>query len=513
MKKIVTLTIITLFVSLPILSEPAPLPDPIKKIMDQPQYTTAHWGIYVRDLTTDDVKYRLNSNNMFIPASVSKLFSVQALIHTYGYDYTFRTPIYALGKIDANGTLNGDLVLVATGDLTLGGRHMENNKIAYTNYDHVDANAIPIATLTEPDPLNGIKQLAKQIRDSGIKTINGNILIDTRLFETLKMRENIISPIIINDNLIDVEVKPTHVNEKASLAWRPQLTSMKMVNEVLTVSVGKKSGIEIAINDAGDQITVTGTIATDKKNILNVATIEDPSRFAKSALIEALQQNGITVNTPKTPSTLPDPHAYAKLKPIATLTSEPLIEYAKLILKVSHNVGANLIPLLLASYHGKTSLEDGMKYLGKFFSNDVHINPNEISFGDGAGGNDNYASLDAIMKLLTYEYKSEPAVFEQDIYTLPILGVDGSLADTAGQTLAKGNVFAKSGTGVIYNALQGNLFLTTKSLAGYMHLKNNHWVAFVIIINNTALKDINTVFSINDDIGMITAKFYDILNQ
>ena len=517
MKKIITLSFFAVIFSFSTLATSADhtqhLPDAVKNIMRQARYNTANWSIYVKDLATQEVPYRQNTTGMFIPASVCKLFSVAALLQTFGDDYTFQTPVYLLGKMDADGVLNGDLVLVAKGDLTLGGRHLTNNTIAYTDVDHIDANHVPGATLTTPDPLAGIKSLAKQIHAQGIKAIKGNILIDTRLFDIVKKRENVISPIMINDNLIDIEVTPAELDKTATLNWRPQLSSLRVINKVVTVPAGQESNLAISANEAGNEITVTGRIALDQKNIVNTFTIENPEHFAEVALLDALQHEGIQVKPTRTQVSLPDPKIYSQLKPVATITSEPMLEYAKLILKVSHNLGANLVPLLLASYHGQTSDAEGMRYIGKFITDTAHIDPAQITFGDAAGGNDNYATPEAIMQLLTYDYKVPPAQFEKTIYTLPILGVDGSLASLAKQTPAKGHVYAKTGTGIIYNALQGSLFLSSKSIAGYMLLNNHHWVAFSIIVNGSVVKDIAEVLAVNDDIAKITSEIYATLNK
>ena len=50
--------------------------------------------------------------------------------------------------------------------------------------DHIYANMIPGAVLTPQNPLNALNQLAWDIRQKGVKEINGDILIDDTLFES-----------------------------------------------------------------------------------------------------------------------------------------------------------------------------------------------------------------------------------------------------------------------------------------------------------------------------------------
>ena len=84
-------------------------------------------------------------------------------------------------------------------------------------------------------------------------------------------------------------------------------------------------------------------------------------------MIQALQKQGIKVDlvTPVETSALIPFQPRQELE-IGLWTSPPLSEYAKLILKVSHNLGANLVPLLLASQKGKKTFDQGMKLLGDF---------------------------------------------------------------------------------------------------------------------------------------------------
>jgi D-alanyl-D-alanine carboxypeptidase/D-alanyl-D-alanine-endopeptidase (penicillin-binding protein 4) len=484
----------------------AQVPANAQKIMDKPIYQHAKWALYSKDLVSNTKLWELNPNLLFIPASASKLITVSALLNEFGYDYRFKTPIYALSQVDSEGTLNGNIVLVGSGDLVFGGRAISPDKIAYTNFDHVDANHLPGTILTKQDPLAGINSLAEQIKKQGVKKINGNVLIDDRLFETITKRENILSPILINENLYDIEVTPAELNQTANLTLRPQLSNTQIINKVMTVEKDKPSAISI-IKKGEAQFEITGTIAINTDKIVNTYPIENPKEFARAALIDKLKQQGIIINISSSASAELPPN-YTGLTPIAVLNSAPLSEYAKLILKVSHNVGANLIPLLLASHQGKTSYNEGLQLIGQFLIDKVHLNKTEISFGDAAGGNDNYITPIAMMKVLEYLHQLSSDQFQTMINTLPILGVDGSLTHVANNTPAQGKVFAKTGTGISYNNLFGNFLLTSKALAGFYKNKAGHWVAFFIVVNLGNLETVERVFEVNNDLGLIANAVY-----
>jgi serine-type D-Ala-D-Ala carboxypeptidase/endopeptidase (penicillin-binding protein 4) len=128
------------------------IPTQMQEIMDQSRFQHAFWGIYVKDLDTEEVLYDLNSNKLFSPGSSTKLFTVAALLHAFGDNYRFNTPLYSTQSI-RDGKLQGDLVIVGQGDLTMGGRQSDPNTISFTRLDHTYANDIPGVSLTPEDPL------------------------------------------------------------------------------------------------------------------------------------------------------------------------------------------------------------------------------------------------------------------------------------------------------------------------------------------------------------------------
>ena len=99
----------------------------------------------------------------------------------------------------------------------MGGRTAPNGTVSYTPIDHTYADSVPGATLT-PENSAGLNEIAEQVHKSGINLVDGNVIIDTRLFDLAPETDvNDFSfnapnldpmprPITINDNLIDVEV-------------------------------------------------------------------------------------------------------------------------------------------------------------------------------------------------------------------------------------------------------------------------------------------------------------------
>ena len=79
------------------------------------------WGIVVQSIDRPERLFELNPRTLLVPASVSKILPVAAAIDTVGWTFRFETALKTNGTI-TDGTLNGDLFIVGTGDPSIGGR-------------------------------------------------------------------------------------------------------------------------------------------------------------------------------------------------------------------------------------------------------------------------------------------------------------------------------------------------------------------------------------------------------
>src|SRR3954469_7099593 len=287
------------------------LPSAITSVMQKPRYSQSTWSLLVADVPTGETLYELHSDQMALTGSVRKLFSVGLALEQLGVDHRFTTRVYRRGAVDAQGALMGDLVLVAAGDLTLGGRLNADGTIAFTDFDHNDANNLSTAILTPQDPLRGLDDLAHQVRASGIRTIAGDVVVDDRLFDSFRVPNQrlLITPIMVNENMVDVTVAPTQVGQAASVDWRPQTGAFNVHGTVTTAAEGTPDTVSLSGNGlvdclgtAGCSGTVEGDIPvgyqaslSDSNTLVRVFRMEDPSTFARTAFIEALMRAGVTV--------------------------------------------------------------------------------------------------------------------------------------------------------------------------------------------------------------------------
>jgi D-alanyl-D-alanine carboxypeptidase/D-alanyl-D-alanine-endopeptidase (penicillin-binding protein 4) len=99
--------------------------------------------------------------------------------------------------------------------------------------------------------------------------------------------------------------------------------------------------------------------------------------------------------------------------------------------------------------------------------------------------------------------------FAQFRACLPILGTDGSLTDVATSSPAKGKVFAKTGTLIAQDVINGRLAVQAKALAGYFQTKRGSWRVFDIVVNNAGGDlTIQPVLDANEDVGQIAAQLW-----
>ena len=467
-----------------------PLAERVAVFIDEGPYKNAQWGVLITDLQSGDVLYDRSADKLFAPASVTKLYSVAAAMDVLGADYRFQTPIYARGEMNAEGVLDGDLILVASGDPTLGGRASANGEIAYTNSDHIYGDG---AELTKGDPLAGINELAIAVRESGVRHVRGDVLIDDRLFDHATgtgSGPRLLTPIVVNDNLIDIVVTPSMEGSTAQVVCRPGSTSLSVDAQVKTVAVGGATEVTVEAPDERS-LVVRGQIAAGRKPLVLTHEVPDPASFARSVLIEALRRADVTVDASglakNQPGRLPDRDRYSGLKQVAQLTSPPFSENARLILKVSHNLHASMLPLLIAARHGQRTLGDGLKRQREFLI-DAGVDADGISFGGAAGGDAaDYVTPRATVGLLRYmASRDDFAAYER---ALPVLGQDGTLARAVhADSPARGKVQAKTGTMFWHNRMNGGSILTSKSVAGYMTTSSGRRLAFAVFINNLPTK-------------------------
>jgi D-alanyl-D-alanine carboxypeptidase/D-alanyl-D-alanine-endopeptidase (penicillin-binding protein 4) len=485
------------------------LGDAAVQVMTSEPYEHSTWAISVADVDSGEMLVDHNSELFLEPASATKTYSVGAAWLKWGPDSRITTPVVHTGRV-RRGVLEGDLVLIGKGDLTMGGQTGPDGEVVFTNLDHNDANLLPGATIADNDPLAGLDKLAAQVREAGIRKIRGRVIVDDRLFETkdLGTDDGPVSPIIINNNLIDLVTTPTSEGQAATVAMRPKVAPWRLRNEVTTAAPGTETDVAVSVSDRGT-ITLSGAIAADSKPLLKVWHVEDPATFARNAFVGALRRAGVRARGAafgaNAIKALSSQQVVDALPQVAALDGLPLEQNARYILKVSYNRGAQTQVCLLAVAAGSRDCAAGFPEMAKVLST-AGVDPRGASLVDGSGLPGNYVTTTSLVQLM--RVFAERPDLERWRNALPIMGVDGSIAEVGKDSPARGHVYAKTGTLGAGDLLNGRLRLESKALAGYMDAASGRRLAFAIVQNQAMFDNIEGVFAANDDLGKIAESIY-----
>jgi len=497
----------------------ADLAQRIKKIMDRPQFAHSTFGIEFYSLDSGKAVYRWNADKLVVPGSTTKLVTEGTAFDLLGADYRFHTRVYRAGELTSNGTLEGDIVLVASGDPNLSGRIQPDGTLGFENEDHSYGGADSKGIGT--DPLLVIHELAQQIAQKGIKRIHGRVLIDIRLFPEGAHELGtgvVISPIVVNDNVVDVIATPGATEgSPVQLKISPQTSYVQFVNKAVTGRGDSEADFNYsedkANSDGMHTVTITGNLPLGKPFGMAAYPVPEPSRFAQVVLTEALKEKGVAIKSParaETPNFKVLEGSYKPENLLAEHISPPLKEEIKVTLKVSQNLHASMTPSIVGSIvgHATKDVEHAGFDQERERLNKYGLDLTAASQSDGAGGNA-YFTPDFIVRYLVV--LSNTKDFADFRNALPILGRDGTIAKIQVQSPAAGHVYGKTGTLLVEDALNKNLLVTGKGLSGYMETSGGEHLAFAIYVNNVAIPPNAEAAQslVGDALGEIASAAYD----
>jgi D-alanyl-D-alanine carboxypeptidase/D-alanyl-D-alanine-endopeptidase (penicillin-binding protein 4) len=480
------------------LSKTTALGKTIDSILADPAVARAHWGISV--VTPDGRSiYSLNDGQSFEPASNAKLFTTATAFAVFSLDAHFETNVFARGTLDADGTLHGDIVLAGEGDPSISGRAWPDTG----------------KTVRPNPPLQPLEDLADQIAKSGlVHKVTGNVVGDDSWFvferygsgwswDDLQWDYGApITALTVNDNVFYLDIMPGEKpGDPIAASWNPPVPYYALENTAVTVAAAPKAELGIDRQPGSKIVRLYGTIPVTSKGVHLGLAIEDPAEFAAMAFRQMLSVRGITIagtataqhNLPvstadffeeshtalPTPLVLNGPRQLAAFpvppneRLLATRNSPPLGQDFTVINKHSQNLHTELVLRDL----GKAVLNDGSIAAGarvvRQFLTQIGVDPGDFLFYDGSGlSPQDMITPRAATTLLAYAAKQPWG----DAFhaTLPIAGVDGSLAGRFDHSPVKGKFFAKTGTLSEVNALSGYLITQSGKTVILSILCNDH---------------------------------------
>lgn len=443
----------------------AALQSDLSSIFQAPAFSNAVWGVLVRSLKTGDTLFALNPRTLLMPASNMKVVTMAAAAQTLGWDRTFNTTVMATGPVE-RGVLEGDLVVVGSGDPSLGGRPTTTGAAIFETW-------------------------ASELQAKGISTIHGRIIGDDRAFEPQGLGAgwawdfldaNYATPtggLNFNENLVQVTIKPGPAEgDFASVESKPGGHGLVIENVARTSAATSEVTISLDRALGTAVLRVSGLLPVGHAPVVRSVSVESPTQLFVGALRQSLSSSGIAVSGDAMDvRALEEPPVLSHAVPLITYTSPSLAQIGRLTLKVSQNLYADTLLRLMGcpgpqESRSMCTTRAGIRTVQQVLSG-WGLAPDRYVMVDGSGlSRYNYLTADVLVIILT-RINADERLRTAFLDALPIAGVDGTISSRMRDTKAQGNARAK--TGSISNA---------RALSGFVTSADGEPLVFSMIVNN-----------------------------
>ena len=404
----------------------------------------------------------LHPEGRFIPASNTKMFTTAAAFHTL---VGLTGPDVAGGTVvRLEGGALPDVVLEGRGDARMSAAPDCVVDCLAALADAVAAATRRVRHVIGDDSLFPDQRWSPGMSWNNIPTRSGTAT----------------SALSLDDNELHVRVTPDAPGQAPRLEHLPYYI---IDNRAVTVGAGPA---QLAADrlPGSNLVRLSGTVAVGAEPELLRLGIDDPAHYAAWRLKALLEARGVRVSgevlgqhrplrrsdDPALRGTAPPPRA-PRPEPLARLVPPPLADDIALTNKVSQNLHAELLLRRVALTNGTGSIADGIAAV-KAMMSEAGVPPAQYDLADGSGMSTyNRLSPRGVVAFLRWA-SAQPwgAAWRA---TLPIGGVDGTLARRFKGGPLEGRIFAKTGS---LNA--------TNALSGYMIAKSGRTLLFSIYAND-----------------------------
>ena len=403
-------------------------------------------SIIVKEIGAREPIISHNPTKPMNPASVMKLFTTYAGLELLGSAYTWKTEIYAVGEV-RGGTLKGDLVLKGMGDPKL-----TTERFWF---------------------------LLKQLRDRGLTTIKGDLILDKTFFdpinfdpakfdgEPLKAYNVGADALLLNFKTVRFNFAPSLDNKSVLISPDLKPVQMEIVNQMrlndapcgdwrdhILLDVQTVSPTQSKVSFAGNYPRSCGERGWS-------ISLLDHARFVGGAFASMWKEMGgkwdgaVKIQAAPLTATL-----------LTATESPPLAEIVRDINKFSNNTMARQLFLTISAEKMLPPANAGRSAdIIKEWLNKKGIAAPELVFENGSGlSRIERASAATLSAMLEAAFRS--SVMPEFISSLPLLGVDGTLRRRGRSDAIAGQAHIKGGT-----------LNDSRAMAGYVLDQNSRrWV-------------------------------------
>ncbi len=427
-------------------------------------WRNARWGVLIVDPTSGDTLYAHDADRLFMPASNQKLLTGAVALQVLGPEYRWRTPVLLRGR-QRGAVFRGDLVVIGSGDPTVSD------------------------TLRGGAAQSAFTPVAAALTARGITRITGDIVAEGDAFvgptsgfgwevDDLDTPSGAaVDELTFNEGLLRLMVRAgSRTGVPVTVTRTPTSTYPPLAIDARTrAATDTGARIDVAYDSVANVLRVTGTLAVGDSARLSTS-YRHPSDAYRAAMREHLTSHGIRVAGARrvVASTRPGapPAAVAPVDTLVVLESPPLRDVLPRMQKPSQNQIAELLFRSSGLVASGSGTADSARAVAVRTMAAWGVAPEHLAYRDGSGlSRHDYVSPRAIVQVLDAMFKSPWATLYRQ--SLPLAGVDGTIANRMRNTPAAGNANAKTGT-----------VDKARSLSGYVTTADGRVLVFAMLANN-----------------------------
>jgi D-alanyl-D-alanine carboxypeptidase/D-alanyl-D-alanine-endopeptidase (penicillin-binding protein 4) len=416
----------------------------IDSLLADTLFPPSNIGIKVVSTATGEVRYALNAEMLFNPASNQKLVTGATALRSLGPTFPLRTSVYA-------DTAQGRICLKGRGD--------------------------PLLSLADYD------SLARVVAPHLSREKLWHLAVNVNYFDDLPWGAGwtwdeepssygmFISPLILDNNTIAVRVEPAgRPGDPPLVTCTPPTGFVSVENNAVTVAdtpLTVPLRVSRKWRERSNTITVDGQMFLHSKTFTDNLSVWKPELYAGAVFAERLGALGIPVVVAAIDTAEPG--------------GSPVAEYVHLLdtaitfmNKESDNLSAEaLLKVVGAETYGVA----GSAELGATVARRVlagwGCDTTGIEIADGSGLSRYNLTSPSTIVLLLQAMARDTANFPAFYHSLPVAGVDGTIGRRMIGTPAQGNLRAKTGS-----------LSAVSALSGYVRTAGGEMLTFSILLQN-----------------------------
>lgn len=412
------------------------------------------------DIETHEEIFSINPKTSAVPASIFKLVTTSSALEILGKDFRFTTTLYAKGSV-ADRVLNGDLIVMGGGDPTLG-----------SSYFNIPQKEF-------------LPDWVQQIKQSGIDSISGNIIVDPYIYKDQDVPQTWIwedmgnyygaaaHGISLYDNRFDLYFDTEDIDGGSTKIVKidPEIPDLQITNMVKASSI--KSDQSYVFGSSFDSFReIRGSLPKGRKSYKVGASIPDPSILLGNELKNRLcAEKMIDKNQEVQKEAIADIDTIKFLK-IYEHQSPTL---AQIVAKTNF-YSVNLFAEHLCKHIGLKALGEGSTVAGckaiESYWKLQGVGTKGLFVVDGSGLSHFDAISASTMAKMLVSVKQK-SYFQSFKEAIPLAGKEGTVAKYFTNLPVKGHARIKTGS-----------MMRVRSFAGYITTSKGSEIAFAVIVNN-----------------------------